>query len=210
MHKKEQRQRSFGIFIMLHIAAALSACSNVPMKPEMPTASQALHQAHLKSIANIQQFSVQGRIGVQTDNKGFSGGLNWQHSSNNDEVALYSPFGGQVASISKTAEIITLKDANGKSLSAPDAEILTHKALGWRLPLKGLSDWTLGRPSPAPVLKSTWDDQGLLATLVQDGWNIEYQNYEEHQGHLLPNKIILKSPKVNLKLLIEKWDNIAD
>lgn len=203
-------------WMLLGLLSLLPACTGVPgIKPVPSAASQLLNQAHLKHIANIQNFSLKGRIGVQTQGKGFSGGLYWQHDAHADDIALYSPLGGQVASIKKSNELITLTDANGDSFSANDAETLTQSALGWQLPLTGLADWSLGRPAgyatqDSTLLNSTWDERGLLTTLHQDGWKIEYQNYSEQNGYLLPSKILLKSDKVNLKLLVETWDNIGD
>ena len=207
--KSAGRMKFVRTLFLLSFTLLVSACVSAPaIKPLPDDTSRSLNQAHLKQIATIQQFSLQGRIGVQTNGKGFSGSLHWQHSVPNDNIALYSPLGSQVASIKKTAEQITLEDANGKSTSANDAETLTQTALGWRLPLTGLADWSLGRPANSPIQNSTWDAQGLLTTLNQDGWNIEYQNYSEQHGYLLPGKIILKSDKVNLKLLVETWVNI--
>jgi len=202
-------------WLLLGLLSLLQACTGVSsIKPVPSNASQRLNQAHLKHIANIQHFSLKGRIGVQTQGKGFSGGLHWQHDTSDDDIALYSPLGGQVASINKSATQITLIDANGNSFSANDAETLTQSALGWQLPLTGLADWSLGRPAGyttqnSTLHNSTWDELGLLTTLHQDGWKIEYQNYSEQNGYLLPSKIFLKSDKVNLKLLVESWDNIG-
>ncbi len=129
----------------------------------------------------------------------------WQHDATNDSIDLYSPLGSQVASIKKTADQVTLLDAKGNSISAENAEALTLTALGWRLPLSGLVDWSLGRPTGSVVQSISWDEQGLLTTLKQDGWDIQYQNYVENNGLFLPSKILLKSEKLNLKLLVEKW-----
>ena len=196
-------------FLSFSLAILVTACVSAPItKPATDSATSSLNQAHLQQIAKIQSFALQGRIGVQTNGKGFSGGLHWQHNASNDDIALYSPLGGQVANIKKTSEQITLKDANGNSISANDAETLTQTALGWQLPLAGLADWSLGRPSNSSIQHSTWDAQGFLTTLDQDGWKIEYQNYSEQNGYFLPSKILLKSDQVNLKLLVETWVNI--
>lgn len=195
-------------FLSLSLAILVTACVNAPITKPAVDPTRALNQAHLQHIAKIQNFSLQGRIGVQTNGKGFSGGLHWQHNTSHDDIALYSPLGGQVANIKKTSEQITLQDANGNSISANDAETLTQTALGWQLPLTGLADWSLGRPSNSSIQDSSWDAQGFLTTLDQDGWKIEYQNYSEQNGYFLPSKILLKSDKVNLKLLVETWVNI--
>lgn len=192
--------------LLLLSFVAIQGCANLPKTDSPPTtASQALHQAHLLNIATISEFTIKGRIGVQADGKGFSGGLNWQHNSTNDDIALYSPLGGQVASIKKTVENVTLEDAKGNSISAADAETLTQSTLGWQLPLSGLADWSLGRPSSSVITTSSWDEQGHLSTLKQDGWEIHYQSYTEQNGYSLPSKISLKNEKVNLKLLVETW-----
>src|SRR5450830_20097 len=193
-------------WLMCCVAMLQSCASVLSSKPVDKVASQKLNQQHLLNIATIEQFTLQGRIGVQAEGKGFSGGLHWRHDSANDNIELYSPLGGQVASIKKTADKVALVDAKGNRISAADAETLTQTALGWQLPLAGLADWSLGRPTNSTIDAITWDEFGHLSTLKQDGWNIEYQNYSEQNGHFLPSKILLRSEKIYLKLLIEKWD----
>ena len=199
------------LFFCLGFTAILAACTTLPKPLASPnTTSQALHQAHLQDIAQISQFTIKGRIGVQAGGKGFSGGLTWQHDKINDDIALFSPLGGQVARIKKNAEIVTLEDAKGNSITAADAETLTQNTLGWQLPLAGLADWSLGRPSDSAIQASTFDEHGHLSTLKQDGWDIQYQNYAEQNGHFLPSKIVLRNDKVNLKLLVENWAEISN
>jgi outer membrane biogenesis lipoprotein LolB len=125
-----QWQQSIRIALVIGLMAFLQSCVSVPaIKPAQSAASKALYLKHQQEIAAIQQFSLQGRIGVQSDNKGFSGGLTWQH-------------------------------------------------------------------------------EGYLITLKQDGWDIKYENYSEQNGRLLPRKILLKNEKIHLKLLIEHWGNM--
>jgi len=193
--------------LLLGLVALLQACASAPPSKTIKNeVSLALYQQHLQTLAVIDQFTLKGRIGVQTNGEGFSGSLNWQHNNLNDDISLYSPFGGQVARIKKTVGKVTLEDAKGNSVSATDAETLTQTALGWRLPLAGLADWSLGRPTDGDVQSITWNEYGYLTSLRQDEWEIEYQNYSNQNGYSLPNKIWLKSKKVNLKLLVEQWD----
>jgi len=207
--KPVQTMQAMRALCLLGLVAVLVGCANAPgAKPELGAASQKLRDQHLQSLAAIRQFSLQGRIGVQTNGKGFSGSLQWQHNSINDDISLYSPLGSQVASIKKTPELVTLEDSNGKNVSAADAETLTQEFLGWRLPLSGLADWSIGRPTQSPIQSIIWNEQGLLTNLDQDGWKIEFQNYEQQGAYMLPNKISLKSDKLNLKLLVEKWNKL--
>lgn len=140
-----------------------------------------------------------------TNPRGFSGGLEWQHQTADDNIDIFSPVGGKVANIVKNPNGVTLTTQDGNSLKTRDAESLTEATLGWRLPLKGLSDWALGKPTAGNIDAITWDDSGHLSTLKQDGWDISYENYTEQRGVFLPNKVLLKSERVNLKLLIDEW-----
>lgn len=197
---------SFRGALAIGLMALLQACVGVPAsKPVESTASKALYLQHQQEIAAIQQFSLQGRIGVQSESKGFSGSLTWQHENTNDDISLFSPLGGQVASIKKTASQVTLLDDKGNSISETDAETLTQKALGWKLPLTGLADWALGRPTNSPIIASSWDDKGHLISLKQDGWDIKYESYSDQNSRFLPSKILLRNDKISLRLLIEKW-----
>ncbi|HEU4708017.1 MAG TPA: lipoprotein insertase outer membrane protein LolB [Methylophilaceae bacterium] len=190
----------------LQMAAVLSLAGCAAIQPQEPASDAATHQRHLESIANIHQFSVQGRIGVQTEGRGFSGSTHWQHSATQDNIDLFSPLGGQVANIQATPESVVLVDSDGKTYRAQDAETLTQKTLGWRLPMKGLPDWVLGRPAPGKVEDSQWDRNGRLTRLKQQGWDISYGQYVDSQGYQLPGKIMLESRKLNLKLVIERWE----
>lgn len=192
---------------LLSLMTVFAGCTIAPVTQTAPsTAARKLRAQHLQQLASIEQFSMQGRIGVQTNGKGFSGSLQWQHSNTEDNIDLYSPLGSQVASIKKTPDQVTLEDSSGKRFSAVDAETLTQETLGWRLPLTGLVDWAIGRPTQSPIHNSTWNEQGLLTSLEQDGWKIEYDNYEQQGAYMLPGKIFLKSDPLNLKLLVEKWN----
>jgi len=193
--------------LLLGLMAVFTGCTTMAVnQTEQSDASQKLRALHLAQLAAIEEFSLHGRIGVQTNSKGFSGSLQWQHSSTGDDINLYSPLGSQVASITRTAEQVTLQDSSGKRFSAADAETLTQETLGWKLPLTGLADWSIGRPSQGPVQKSVWNEQGLLTNLEQDGWKIEYDNYKQQGAYMLPGKIFLKSDQLNLKLLVETWN----
>ncbi len=194
-------------FLVLTLLAA-SGCATLPPPSQAPTTAN-INQKHLATLANIKAFSLKGRLGVVTQKQGFSGGIAWQHQTTNDNIDVFSPVGGKVANITKTADGVTLTDQSGKRIQAQDAESLTETTFGWRLPLNGLNDWALGRPNTSKIEASSWDEQGRLLTLKQDGWNISYENYAETNGVFLPNKIVLKSEKVNLKLLVEKWTGVG-
>jgi outer membrane lipoprotein LolB len=194
----------------LLLFVSIAACSPLATKPSKNQANSSLNHKHLASLANIQSFSLKGRIGVTTNPRGFSGGIAWQHTIANDNIDIFSPLGGKTANIAKTPSEVILTSQDNHSIKAQDAESLTEATLGWRLPLNGLSDWALGKPTKSKIDASTWDENGWLTTLKQDGWDISYENYTETNGVFLPKKVLLKSDKVNLKLIVDEWIRTAN
>lgn len=193
--------RWLGLAVML----VLTGCASLQPAPQQSASSPEVHQRHLATLTDIHSFNIQGRIGVQADGRGFSGATRWQHAGERDTIGLYSPLGSQVANIEKSGSGVVLTDGDGKTYEARDAETLTQQAMGWALPMRGLPDWALGRPTTAPVELAIWDAEGKLLRLKQSGWDIQYQAYVAAEGRQLPSRISMSSPKLNLKLLVERW-----
>jgi outer membrane lipoprotein LolB len=148
------------------------------------------------------EFQLSGRIAVRYRDDAGSGNIAWRHGANDDEMLLSSPLGQGIARLVRTGGEVTLTTQDGQDFRAADAEELTEKVLGYRVPLKGLADWVRARPaaSPAPTLERR-DAQGRLAELEQSGWRIEYQEY---QG-ALPSRLRLAYPGLELRLAIAEW-----
>jgi outer membrane lipoprotein LolB len=156
-------------------------------------------------VSRIQTFAVQGRIAILTASKGFSGSIHWQHHTAGDDIQFYSPLGAQLGALSQTAAGVSLTTGQQHTLYADDAEALTQQTLGWSLPMQGLPDWLLGRPHDAEKATLAWDQDGKLTHLSEQGWDIEYPLYMAADGFMLPGKVVLKSKRLDLKLVIEQW-----
>jgi len=179
----------------------------MPAQPAAPpsTASVSRYHEHLAQISNIQVFAMQGRIAILTEKKGFSGSIHWQHHVNGDDIQFFSPLGTQLGSLSQGTDGVTLTTGKQQSFHADDAETLTQKLLGWSLPMQGLPNWMLGRPNNTETAIMAWDQDGKLTHLSEQGWDIEYPQYITADGFMLPGKVVLKSEKLELKLVIEQW-----
>lgn len=192
----------------------LSGCASLRPAPEsslpIPVGKPAdLNQAHLQGLAQINQFFLHARIGIQANGKGSSGSTRWRHDPDGNDIAMLSPMGGTVAKIITNVDGVTLTTNEGKVLQASNAETLTEQYLGWRLPLNGLPDWALGRPTKRLFEEMQWDSIGRVTLLKQDGWEIEYLEYMEAAGYRLPRKINLRSSKLTIKLVIERWEELG-
>lgn len=190
------------------LTVVLAACSTVPKPPVSQTASDASQQ-RIQRLASVQQFSLEAKLAVQYGGKGYTARLEWQHAGQEDHMRIFSPLGQQVALIHRTAESVTLTDQGGKQHQATDVASLTERLLGWRLPLNGLSQWVLGIPHAASPFKASYLPNGNPATLTQDEWRIDYDDYQEVAFHgspeQLPHTTRLQQQDVRLKLVIQHW-----
>ena len=185
----------------------LAGCAALPPQP---VAEPPSYLPHLQKIQAIRHFEVVGRIAILTETKGFSGTMRWYHREEGDEIAFYSPVGSQLGQLHINEDKVVLTTGNHETFEARDAATLTQKTLGWSLPLEGLSDWVLGRPSAADEAEIlSWDEAGHIARMRQSGWDIEYPGYREADGCQLPAKIVMRSSKLDLKLVIENWQTDA-
>lgn len=196
--------------MMRHIAPIcamtwLIGCATAPPDATTIPIEDAKHQNHLAKLTHIEHFDLKGRLSIHTQKQGFSATIIWQHQLSTDNIAVFSPFGSKVAEIQKNIQEVIFTDAQGKSIRAQDTGILTEQAMGWRLPLSGLSDWILGKPTQGKIDQMLWDVDGKLTRLKQQGWDIEYLNYQKVDDYQLPSKIFMRSDQLNLKLLIEQW-----
>ena len=146
-------------------------------------------------------FELVGRVAVRYGNDGASGRIAWRHSSAADELLITSPLGQGIAQVTRRGGEVKLVTADQKEYGASDAESLTERVLGWRLPLAGLPDWVQGRADPARPAKSVRDAQSRLAELMQDDWRVEYQEYEGER----PSKLRISRADLEIRLVVDQW-----
>lgn len=151
-----------------------------------------------------QSFSLAGRVAVRYGEESLSGKISWSHTGARDEIGLASPLGNQLALIVRSSEGVTLTDSNRNRHVAADAETLTERQLGWRLPLSGLTGWVRARPAAGAVVRR--DALGRPVSLTESGWQIEF-SYDGDSG--LPRRLILiytlAERALEIRLVIDEW-----
>ena len=165
-------------------AALLAACAHVDLKP--PAAVE---------------FELLGRIAARYAKDAFTGNLQWRHASDGDEMLITTPMGQGVARIVRQGDAVQLTTADGHEYRAPDAESLTERTLGFRLPLEGLADWVQGRATPGVPAKMEKSADGKLSTLDQRGWKVQYLQYDGDR----PSLMRLNYQGIDLRLAISEW-----
>jgi outer membrane lipoprotein LolB len=183
--------------LILLLALWLAGCASNPPSPQLATRPE---------NAELSPFSLSGRIAVKHDNDRSFVGIQWSHNANQeDEILLLAPLGQTVARINRTEDIVEL-DTSGKQYFAHNAEELTQKMLGWRLPLDGLRYWVLALPEPDSKADIERDADKRVSLLKQDGWEIRYPKYALQTADSLPRHMTLRREGLEIDLLIDAWE----
>ena len=158
--------------VLALLAALLAACTPMEIKPP----------------AGALEFDLSGRIAARYGKEAFTGSMRWRHARGGDELLISTPTGQGVAEIVRQGDAVRVKTAEPREYTSNDAEELTERVLGFRLPIHGLADWVQGRPSPE---------------LESRGWRIEYQERDAQQR---PTRMRITYQGIELRLVISQWN----
>jgi outer membrane lipoprotein LolB len=176
------------------LALLLGGCATVTPVPP----------AGVETPLRAVNWTLQGRIGVLSGEQNLSGQIHWQHREDSDELLLTSPLGQGVARIVRNGSGVALELPNQPVRRARDADSLTREALGYVLPVTGLTWWVQARPAPGRAFEATRDASGRLAQLKQDGWTIDYLQYADDMP-ARPRKLVVTREGLELRLVTDRW-----
>lgn len=183
-----------GVFALCGVLAVMSGCASLRPEQVLPS-----------SNASIGAFSLNGRVGVKVDDRGYTASLRWRHSATRDSLRLLSPVGSVVGEIEADDTGATLTTGDKKVYRSNDAQTLTREVFGWDLPLSGLRYWVTGRADPAsPVQAEDRDANQRLKSLTQNDWRIAYLDYFGDSA--MPARMTLAYDRLNLRLIVEHWE----
>ena len=153
-------------------------------------------------------FEFMARVLVEGGDKGFSGGIRWNHVSTVDNIQLLSPFRQVVAEIKSSEGTALLTASEQRIYRATNVENLIKQVLGWRLPILGLQYWVRGVNSPKTKSEIDRDADGRIIGIRQDGWTIIYTSYFPSQliKTERPRVLVLKRSNLKIKLVIDNWE----
>jgi len=179
----------------------LAGCATQP-----PRAPQI--QAWAERRAALQQrgqFDLKARVAVAAAQEGFNARLRWQQQGTHSQLALDGPLGIGGAQVDLSDGALSVHTARGQELSDAAARDELAVRLGFAPPLQSLRYWVQGVPAPGMPADEVLDGQQRLASLRQDGWEIDYGGYSQVGGEWLPERMTLRREGVRVRLLIDSW-----
>lgn len=192
------KQRLFLLPLLLAVLF-LSACETLPVEQAEPVAVS-------KTVEVTDRWTWHGRFAVRTAVEGISAGLAWKQEQDQYEILIFDPLGRQLAELVGDDQQVTMRTREGEELTANSAEHLLSDYLGWSIPVSGMRYWVVGQVVPdQPIKAKERDDYGLLSSLQQQGWSIEWQAYQEDAHTYLPEKMLMTRADIRVRLIMDDW-----
>lgn len=160
------------------------------------------HKAH---VSEIDGWQISGKIGIQAPRDSGSGTLFWLQRQDYFDIRLSGPLGRGATRLTGRPDAVALEVAGQGRFEADSPEALVESQLGWQLPVSNLLWWVRGLPAPDSRSRIAVDANGRLASLEQDGWDVQYLGYIEDDGYSLPNRIKLAGRDLKITLVVKDW-----
>ena len=194
------------ILLLLLAVSLLSACASQVARIDSGLKSQ-LWLAHQITVSAIQSWNIKGRIAVKNEKESGTVALFWNQFISNYELRFVAPLGQGTYILSGSPGGVAMKGPNNKTIMAETAEQLLREGLGWDIHLNGLRYWIRGLPEPGINYSELMlDSKGRLTNMQQSGFNVSVSRYAEQDGIFLPEKLIIKSHRIQLKVIIQNWE----
>lgn len=183
---------------------ALSAGCTTLVRPTGPP-NRVVWQVRLAHLEKLQNWRLEGRIGVATPNRGGSANVNWRQRGAQWSLTFSGPFGLGAVRLWGNSSVLHMRNSRGREWLTEHPEAALERSLGWPVPVSSLRYWIIGRPAPGASRKIQLGAQGLVRRIEQRGWTVRYEGYGRVGGFLLPDSIIATRPGVRIKLIVSRW-----
>lgn len=186
--------------LLLAAVLVLPGCALVRTErpaPALTSSQQRLYQ--------LNSWHLDGRIGVQTPQDGWSANLSWDHEGRQDRLRVSGPFSQGMVSIVLQDDLIYINEGDGTVATSRDPDALLKARLGFAVPLASLRYWVLGLPAPGQDEQAAADEHGGAKGFRQQGWVLAFEQFTQVRGLSLPQKMTIRGHEVKLKLIADEW-----
>ena len=184
--------------------ALIAACAPVPPRPA-PVADDAAQSAREATLAARPEWGFRGRVAISQGEQGGNANIRWRQRGADFDIELNAPITRQGWRLASRVGEVTLAGLEGGERRGTDAEALLLEATGWRIPVAAMAAWARGARGQGRGAVFSTDPEGRPATLVQDGWSIEYRGWFPGDPPL-PRRVFARQGEAGVRLVVEAWD----
>lgn len=197
--------RHLAIILLAVLLGVLAGCSSTPRRASQPAGTEtAVQLERTRALAQVSQWSASGRIAISDGKDGGSGRLEWHQNGPDFQVSLSAPVTRRSWRLSGSQTWARLEGLEGGPFEGFDADALLFEHLGWDVPVAGLVDWVRGLPAGREG-QVQYQDSGLPAVIEQHGWHIEYRDWLQVDGLMMPKRVFATRGNRRLRLQIDAW-----
>jgi len=168
--------------------------------------SQLAWEARRARLVQIDRFTLQARVS-SGGLFGVKGNLHWRQTPEAFDMRVAGPFGVGAANISGRGREVEIRTAK-RHFVTQDPEGDLKSRLGWTFPVSHLRYWVLGQPAPGSRAEFEFDRGGRIVTIAQDGWTIEFDEYQRAGALELPRKFEVANAEIRLKVVVDAWSGL--
>ena len=201
------------------VAALLSACAHTI--PELDWAQDAssdisIFESRRQEVEGLANWDFNGRIATRNGSDGGQATIRWTREGDSHRLDLFGPFGGGAVHMEYGPWGAVLRDGKDNRYVRENEQALLDEVIGWRVPVGDMNYWLFGLASRDMPATYQLDTAGNLARLRQSGWEIEFTDYRDFGGRLMPGKIsavyLQENPgeemepgTISVRLVTRKW-----
>jgi outer membrane lipoprotein LolB len=158
------------------------------------------------TLAELDNWKITGKLAIRTPQKAQSINLIWQQQGINYTVKLNGPMGFGAATIDGNQQQATIK--HGSKILTGNPDQLGLELLGVPLSADTMSCWIKGLASPnhAKASNTAIQEDGLISSLQQNGWQLQFYDYQAKGKYMMPKKISGRRGELSFKLVVKQWD----
>jgi outer membrane lipoprotein LolB len=193
------------------VLVMLASCRTVPTRTVTGPGADAPWPAQRAALANLDGYSLDGRVAVAANGQGFSASLRYTQALGRSQFSLEGPLGIGGLRVQAEGDDLEIETSRGDKLDGPEARAELERRLGFALPIEQLRWWLLGIPAPGESSVNAADD-GEIRDFTQDGWRVDIASRAPGIGFSLPQRLTAQragaesGPEgARIKLLVERW-----
>jgi outer membrane lipoprotein LolB len=184
------------------IVLALAGCAAPRVKPDADLLAR--QDARERVLSAQHAWQLEGRLGVSDGRDGGSGSLQWRQDGDTFHFSVHAPVTGKTWVLSGDAHHAVLEGLREQAIEGDDAAVLLERELGWHVPVAELTDWVRGARARGDA-RIEFRSDGLPALIEQDGWKIEYPDYDSSSQPPLPRRIFASRGDYRVRLSVNQW-----
>lgn len=190
--------------VLLATILITQGCAWLQTGTPPPADTQVNWLEHVRTLTLLKEWQIKGKIGVRTTNDGGSAYVDWTQSFDSFYIVLNGPLGQGTTIVTGNPSGARLEQSDGTWIAeSPDQLVQEHT--GWEIPINDLLYWIKGLPAPGEEAQMTHNALGTLATLEQNGWSLQFDQYAVSLGTLLPQRIRISKGELRVVVVVKSW-----